>query len=211
MNNNASYQKKTGILGGTFNPIHTGHLMLAQNALEYCGLDEVLIMPSGDSYFKDPKTVASAKDRLNMARLAIEGNEKLVLSTIETDREGNSYTYETLEILCSQDPSCRYYYIIGADTLYSMETWKRPEDIFDKCTIVCAKRDKYTDDELAVQADHLKSTYGADIILMDIPEVPVSSTMIRQLMGKGLSCRYYIPDSVIGYIKDNGLYGIDSH
>ena len=119
--NNTSYQKKTGILGGTFNPIHTGHLMLAQNALEYCGLDEVLMMPSGCSYFKDQSTVASAQDRINMTVLAIEGNDNLVISTIETERSGNSYTYETLDILCERDSSCRYHYIIGADTLFP---WK---------------------------------------------------------------------------------------
>ena len=207
--NNDSYQKKTGILGGTFNPIHTGHLMLAENALEYCDLDKVLIMPSGCSYFKDQKTVASVTDRINMTSLAIEGNDKLVLSTIETDRAGNSYTYETLDILCKQDSSVRYYYIIGADTLFSMETWKNPEGIFNKCTVVCAKRDGISDGKLLEQKKRLESLFGADIILMDLPEVPISSSMIRKLMSEGMSCRYYIPDKVLEYIKEKGLYGID--
>ena len=209
--NNTSYQKKTGILGGTFNPIHTGHLMLAQNALEYCGLDEVLMMPSGCSYFKDQSTVASAQDRINMTVLAIEGNDNLVISTIETERSGNSYTYETLDILCERDSSCRYHYIIGADTLFSMETWKNPADIFAKCTVVCAKRDGYSDDKLEVQKKRLEDMYCADIILMDIPEVPISSSMIRKLLADGMSCRYYIPDKVLDYIREKGLYGIDSH
>ncbi len=209
MMNNTSYQKKTGILGGTFNPIHTGHLMLAENALEYCKLDEVLIMPSGCSYFKDQSTVASVTDRINMTKLAIDGNDKLVLSTIETERTGNSYTYETLDILCRQDSSIRYYYIIGADTLFSMETWLNPGDIFSKCTVICAKRDGYSDDKMAEQKKRLESMFGADIILMDIPEVPISSSMIRRLMSDGYSCRYYIPDKVLEYIKEKGLYGFD--
>ncbi len=198
--------QKIGILGGTFNPIHTGHLMLAQNALEYCRLDKVLIMPSGCSYFKDPDTVVSAEHRVKMTQLAIEDNDSFELSSIEADRSGNSYTYETLEILCELSPDTQYFYIIGADTLFSMETWKRPEDIFSRCTIVCARRDSVPDEDLKKKAKDLKIRFDADVILMDIPEVPISSTMIRDLMKKGMSLKYYLDDKVIEYIKQNGLY-----
>ena len=204
--NNDSYCKKTGILGGTFNPIHIGHLMLAENALEYCALDEVLIMPSGCSYFKDQKSVASAEHRLKMAELAIAGNDKFVLSPIEVERGGYTYTYETLETLCGENPDTRYYYIIGADTLFSMETWKKPDVIFSKCTIVCAKRNAMPDDELTKKADDLKERFGASVIIMDTPEIPVSSTVVREMMKKGMTCRYYLDDKVIEYIKDNKLY-----
>ncbi len=198
--------QKVGILGGTFNPIHTGHLMLAQNALEYCRLDKVLIMPSGCSYFKDPDTVVSAEHRVKMTQLAIEDNDSFELSTIEADRSGNSYTYETLEMLCELSPDTQYFYIIGADTLFSMETWKRPEDIFSRCTVVCARRDSVPDEDLKKKAEDLKARFDADVILMDIPEVPISSTMIRDLMKKGMSLKYYLDDKVIEYIKQNGLY-----
>ena len=96
--------------------------MLAQNALEYCELDEVLIIPSGCSYFKDKDEVCEATLRLQMAKLAVEENDRLIVSDIETKRSGNSYTYETFDILCTQNPEYRYYYIIGSDTLFSMET-----------------------------------------------------------------------------------------
>ena len=204
--NNGSYQKKIGILGGTFNPIHVGHLILAQNALEYCGLDKVLIMPSGCSYFKDPNEVAPVSDRVNMTSLAIEDNDCFVLSEIEAKREGNSYTFETLDILCEQNPDTRYYYIIGADTLFSMETWKKPDDIFAKCTVVCAKRDNLSDQVLEDKARYLKEHFKADVILMDIEEVPISSTLIRSLIGNGKSCRYYLNDKVIEYIQEHRLY-----
>ena len=204
--NNDSYLKKTGILGGTFNPIHIGHLMLAQNALEYCKLDKVLIMPSGCSYFKDPDTVVSTEHRVKMTALAIEGNPRFELSTIEADRSGNSYTYETLEILCDQENDTQFYYIIGADTLFSMETWKRPEDIFSRCSVVCARRDGMDEDALTDKAEELKNRFDAKVILMDLPEVPVSSTAIRELLGKGMSLKYYLDDKVIKYIGDNGLY-----
>ena len=205
---NACYSKKTGILGGTFNPIHIGHLMLAENAMEYCGLDEVLIMPSGCSYFKDQNEVASKEHRINMTELAIRGNDRFTLSTIETEREGNSYTYETLEQLCAENPDVHYHYIIGADTLFSMETWRKPEVIFARCTVICARREDGEDDDIRKKAEDLKNRFGADIILMDIPAVPVSSTMIRELMAKGMSCRYYLDDKVIRYIKENGLYSL---
>ncbi len=208
MNNNGSYRKKTGILGGTFNPIHIGHLALAQNAMEYCGLDEVLFIPSGCSYLKDPETIAETEHRLAMTKIAIEDNPRFVLSTIETDRPGNSYTYETLDILTGKDPSARYYYITGADTLLYMENWKNPEAIFDKCTVVCAKREGRSDEILSRKAEFLKERYNADVIIMDVPEIAVSSSMIRQMLSEGKSCRYYLPDSVSGYIKDNGLYSV---
>ena len=204
--NNASYQRKIGILGGTFNPIHVGHLLLAQNALEYCGLDEVLIMPSGCSYFKNPMEVAPTADRVNMTALAIEDNDRFELSRIEADREGNSYTFETLDILCEQNPDTRYYYIIGADTLFSMETWKKPDAIFNKCTVVCARRNNLTENELEDKAGYLREHFKADVILMDIDEIPISSTFIRKQISQGKSCRYYLDDKVIKYIKEHELY-----
>ena len=207
--NNDSYLKKIGILGGTFNPIHVGHLLLAQNALEYCGLDKVLIMPSGCSYFKNPREVASVSDRVSMTALAIDGNDRFELSRIEADREGNSYTYETLDILCKCNPETRYYYIIGADTLFSMETWKKPDDIFSKCTVVCAKRDNMSDLKLENKAGYLKEQFKADVIIMDIDEIPISSTFIRKQISQGKSCKYYLDDKVIQYIKEHELYKIN--
>ena len=144
MINKISASSKIGILGGTFNPIHLGHLVLAQNALEWCNLDKVLIIPSGISYLKDPRIIASAFDRIKMVELSIKTNNKFELSTIETDRSGNSYTFETLNMLEEIYKGSELYYIIGADTLFSIEKWVRPEVIFEKTKIICARRDKYT-------------------------------------------------------------------
>ena len=199
--------RRIGILGGTFNPIHVGHLMLAQSAMDICSLDKVLIMPTGCSYLKDPSMVADKDHRIRMTELAITGNDRFELSTVETDRSGNSYTYETLDILCSANPDNRYYYIIGADTLFSIETWKRPEDILSRCTLVCAGRDDISAEEMKKKANSLKDRFGADVIIMDIPEIRISSTMIRDMIGRGMSCRYYLDDKVLDYIKDNNLYG----
>ena len=108
-------KKKVGIMGGTFNPIHLGHLIIAEEAFEAYDLDEVLFVPSGISYMKDPSEVLDAKKRVHMTGLAIEDNPHFALSTIEIDRDGNSYSYETLETLRKQNPNTEYYFLVGAD------------------------------------------------------------------------------------------------
>ena len=122
--------KKTGILGGTFNPIHMAHLIIAEIALEEAELDEILFIPSGCSYLKDAADILPAKERIHMTGLAIEDNPKFALSTIETDREGNSYTCDTLLELRERYPDQENYLIVGADNLFTMEEWKDPEVIF---------------------------------------------------------------------------------
>ncbi len=207
--NNGSYPKKTGILGGTFNPIHKGHIVLAQNAMRYCNLDKVIFIPSGFSYLKDPSSVADKIHRKNMTALAIEESKGFELSTIETDREGESYTYITLDILCRQNPGSRFYYIIGADTLLYMDKWKNPGDIFSKCSVICAKRDDHSDYELVKKAEEYRALYETEIILMDAPKVDISSSLVRQRIENGDDCSDMLDEKVIRYIKDNGLYGYD--
>lgn len=197
---------KIGILGGTFNPIHNGHLILAQNALECLSLDKVLIMPSGVSYFKDPKEIASTNNRIDMVNYAIIDNDKFELSTIETDRAGNSYTYETILYLNKIEPNNTYYYIIGADTLFSMETWKEPALIFNNCKIICAPRDLYSSEELIEQKNILERKYNTEIFILDRSVVDISSSMIRKMLKNNYSAKYYLPDRVLDYIKKNNLY-----
>ena len=202
--------KKVGILGGTFNPIHIGHLILAENACEYCGLDEVLIMPSGCSYLKNQNDIASKEDRINMVKLSIEGNERFKLSTIETEREGNSYTADTLKELLLNNPDTTYYYIIGTDILFSMETWKDPRVIFDSAIIVVAPRDFKSIEEIECQIKYLEDKYNARIILLNTANLDISSNDIRSLISKGYSCKYYLNDRVIDYINAHKLYQKES-
>lgn len=197
---------KIGILGGTFNPIHNGHLILAQNAFEACGLDKVLIMPSGVSYFKDPKEIASTHNRIEMVKHAISGNENFELSTIETDRNGNSYTFETIELLKAANPNDEYYYIIGADTLFSMESWKKPDIIFNNCKIICAPRDLLNNDKLISKKLELEQKYTTEIIILDCPEIAISSTIIRNMFFNNKSAKYYLPEEERLYIKENNIY-----
>ena len=199
-------KKKTGIMGGTFNPIHIGHLLLAENAKEAFGLDEILFVPSGLPYMKNGIEIADKWMRLEMTRLAVSDNPAFVLSSAEVEREGNSYTWETLELLREKEPETEFFFIEGADSLFAMESWKNPEIIFRDCTILAAVRDGKDDDDLREQIARLEKKYGARIGLIGMKEISFSSTDIRERIRDGRSIRYMVPDKVIEYIKKYRLY-----
>lgn len=200
-------KKKTGIMGGTFNPIHIGHLLLAENARETFGLDEVLFIPSGLSYMKSKTEVAPKDIRMEMTRLAIEDNPSFVLSPIEVEREGNTYTCDTLELLCRAEPETDFYFIAGADSLFAMESWKQPEKIFRHCTVLASVREgSGGGSRLKAKILYLKDKFHADIRLIDMKEISISSTDIRHRIQTGKSVRYMLPDSVIAYIQEHHLY-----
>lgn len=204
-----SGMKKTGILGGTFDPIHLGHLLIAETAYDLYNLDEVLIMPSGHSYFKDhqEKKVTDAYTRLEMTRAAVSENPHLVLSDMETNRPGNSYTSETIRVLTEQHPDTQYYYIIGGDTVMSIRTWKDPEVIFQNTIILAALReDQFGERETEEQIKALKRAYNADIRPLPIPVIGISSTDIRRRVEEGRSIHYMVPDSVERFIMESELY-----
>ncbi len=125
-----------GILGGTFNPIHLGHLIIAEQAYSQFDLDKVLVMPSGISYFKDGQGVLPAKVRLEMTECAVKDNDHLEVSDVEVRRPGNTYTSDTLIELHKEYSDARLYFIIGADTLYDLDSWHEPATIFSNCVIL---------------------------------------------------------------------------
>ncbi len=196
--------KKVGIFGGTFSPIHYGHLMLAERAYSEFELDEVLLIPTGVSHFKD-NTVIDKYERLAMTKAAVADNGHFSVSTIEVDRPGNSYTYETLLALREANPDTEYYLIIGADSLYQLEDWYKPDLIMENAVILVAARD-CTNEDLSAKADDLMNRYKADIRIMNFPLIELSSTDIRRRVREGKSIRYMVPEAVIDYIATNGLY-----
>lgn len=198
--------KTIGIMGGTFNPIHTGHLLLAQAALEEAELSEVVFLPSGISYLKAEEQVLSGERRLEMTKLAVEDNPAFTVSDMEIRRKGNTYTCDTLRQLRQEAPQNTFYFILGADCLFGMENWYRPQEIFDSCRILAAVRDTVGEEELRIQADRLRERFGADIRLLHLPRVDISSTDIRERVEKGKSIRYMVPEKVRAYILDNNLY-----
>lgn len=198
--------KKVGILGGTFNPVHMAHLIIAEIAQEEAGLDDILFVPSGCSYLKDAADIASAKDRINMTGLAIEDNPHFALSTIEIDREGNSYTCDTLLELKERYPNQEYYIIVGADNLFTMEQWKDSEVIFQNAKILAAVRGDKNRADMEEKIAELKEKYGADITMLNVRSVDISSSVIRQKVAEGRSTRYMLPEKVRQYIMKNHLY-----
>lgn len=194
---------KTGIMGGTFNPIHNGHLILANTAYKTFGLDKVMFMPSGNSYMK--RNVLAAQKRIDMVRLAIAQYPQFELSLVETQREGNSYTSETLAYLTKENPNTCYFFIMGADSLFQIEEWQQPEKIFSLAKLVCAVRDDYDIDKIKQKGQQLRCL-GADILYLDMPKVEISSTRIREKVKKQLSIAEDVPAEVADYIQREQLY-----
>ncbi len=198
--------KKVGIMGGTFNPIHVGHLILAETAREQFGLDEILFIPSGKSYMKQQSDIPAGEVRADMTSLAIEDNPYFALSLIEIEREGNTYTYETLEALKKQNPDTEYYFVLGEDSLNAIEAWKFPDRIFDACTILAAVRNEGNNEDITIKAASLADKYNGKVEILKCGNMDISSTFIRDAVRKGQSVRYIVPDKVIQYITDNRLY-----
>lgn len=198
--------KKVGIMGGTFNPIHLGHLSLAENAYEQLDLDIVVFIPSKNPPHKAKPEDITDQQRIDMIQLAIQGNPHFELSAIEMEREGMTYTADTMTLLKEQNPNTEYYFIIGADSLFMMHQWYQPQIIFDHCIVAAANRDHGDQEALKKQIQVLKNEYNANIILIDMPTVQVSSCNIRERVAEGKSIRYYLPSSVHEYIESKCLY-----
>ena len=198
--------KKIGIVGGTFDPIHMGHLLLAEKAYSDCKLDSVYLVPSGFSYFKADKKVEDKETRFIMTGLAAANNPHFVVSDIECKREGNSYTVDTLEEFHSLHPNDELYLIMGADSIFEIETWRNPTRIFELAGVIAAARDDVDALLLGQKCEELTLKYGARIEVMDFPRVEISSTDIRNRIKEGLSVKYMLPDAIYEYIERNNLY-----
>lgn len=200
-------KKRVGLFGGTFDPIHYGHLMLAENAYDSLKLDEVLFVVSGKSYLKS--NVSKAKDRLSMTSLAISDNPHFALSTVETDRgeDVDSYSYETILTLKSHNPDTDYYFMVGADSFTYMDQWKKPDVIFKNTTVTVAFREGSSIEELKNKAKEYKEKYeNVNIEFLPFMNIGISSTDIRNRVREGRTIRYLTPEAVSLYIDKNGLF-----
>lgn len=196
-----------GIMGGTFDPIHNGHLMLGRQAYEEYHLDEVWFMPSGNPPHKKDHLVTDAALRCKMVRLAIEGFPKFRLSEFEVQRAGNTYTAETLQLLHLRYPEHRFYFIVGADSLYEIENWFHPEQVMSQTILLAAGRE-YADAprNMEEQIAYLKEKYKADIRMLHCREMDISSNELREMESHGHRIRRYVPRSVENYIQIHKLY-----
>ena len=198
---------KIGIMGGTFDPIHIGHLLLGEFAYEDFGLDEIWFLPNGNPPHKETAdTGTSLEHRIEMIRKAIEGVPHFRLNLHEANTEEHSYTYQTMQEFNQMFPEHEFYFILGADSLFSIEQWKYFREIFPTCTILAAMRDDKDGREMQRQILYLTEKYGARIRLLQAPLLEISSTVIRDRASRYLGVRYMVPDSVAEYIRTNHLY-----
>lgn len=198
---------KIGIMGGTFDPIHIGHLLLGEFAYEDFGLDEIWFLPNGNPPHKETAdTGTSLEHRIEMIRKAIEGVPHFRLNLHEANTEEHSYTYRTMQEFNQMFPEHEFYFILGADSLFSIEQWKYFREIFPTCTILAAMRDDKDAREMQRQILYLTEKYGARIRLLQAPLLEISSTVIRNRASRDLGVRYMVPDSVAEYIRTNHLY-----
>lgn len=198
--------KKIGIMGGTFNPIHNGHLALAQAAYEYCSMDEVWFMPSGVSYLKEQDDIVSGEHRLKMTKLAVEDVKYFVCSDMEVCRNGYTYTVDTLRELHEQYPDDEFYFIMGADSLFGLPKWRQPKEIAALCTLVVVIRDDVDTQELLSQKVFVERTFGARVVMVPFRKVDISSSMIRKRISECIDVAAFLPENVRSYIEKHGLY-----
>lgn len=198
--------RRIGIMGGTFNPIHMGHLLLAEWVKCEAELDEIWLIPNGISYMKAQLEVAPAGDRLKMTELAAMENEHFRCLDLEIKRAGYTYSYETLEDLARAYPEDEFYFILGADCLFTLETWKYPERILGCCRLIAAVRDEASLEEMSRKKAELEQRFGGEILLLPFVRLSLSSSEIRERIKQGKSIRYMVPDSVLTYIEERGLY-----
>ncbi|HCT91572.1 MAG TPA: nicotinate-nicotinamide nucleotide adenylyltransferase [Lachnospiraceae bacterium] len=200
-------KNRIGIMGGTFDPIHIGHLVIAENACQQLNLEKVLFLPAGNPPHKrEREGRASGKQRIEMVRRAIAGNPHFELSLLEMEREGYTYTYRTLESLKEEHPDEAYYFIIGADSLYDFKGWLHPERICACASIVVATRN-HTDEELLDYEIRMNSQrFHGEFIRLNTRDIDISSRQLRAWIAEGRTIKYYVPDSVIDFIEENRIY-----
>ena len=198
--------KRVGILGGSFDPIHKGHLNIAQSAYEEFALDEVWFIPAGHSPNKDEKKMTAADIRAEMTALAIYDIPYFKLSRMEIDAEGTSYTYLTLTKLKIRYPDTIFYFIMGADSLDYFEEWKHPEIICEKAVVLVAVRDHWNMEDVKKKIHAIEQLFHAKIYPLSCDRFDAASRNIRQMIKKGEDTGQLVPDAVSQFIKEHHLY-----
>ncbi|BAK94591.1 nicotinate-nucleotide adenylyltransferase [Tetragenococcus halophilus subsp. halophilus] len=189
-----SKKKQVGILGGNFNPVHIAHLIMADQVGRSLGLEKVYLMPSNEPPHVDPKETIDVSDRLKMLELAIADNPLLDIEKSEINRQGKSYTYETMKILTEKYPDTDFYFILGGDMVEYLPKWYKVDELMQLVQFVGVKRPNYP----------TETSYP--IIWIDVPDMNISSTDLRKKIAQGCSVNYLLPENVLHYIQEKGLY-----
>jgi nicotinate-nucleotide adenylyltransferase len=197
---------RRGLLGGTFDPVHTGHLILAQDVLWRLGLDEVWFVPTGEPWMKRGEPLTAKEHRRAMVELAIADNPRFHLSTVELDRPGDTYTVDTLEELRGGEMGDgELLFIMGVDTLHTLHRWKAPGRILELARLVVALRPGHGSVDLT-ELEAVDPTVGERVMTLQMPLIEISGTELRRRASAGEPLRYLVPAAVGEYIEQKGLY-----
>ena len=193
-----------GVLGSAFNPPHLGHLALAQEALWQLGLGEVVLVPTGQAPHKRIAEDPGKEQRLAMTRLAAADDARFSVSSLEVEREGPSYTYETLQLLAKERGDSELVFVMGADAAVGLESWREPERVVELARIAVARRAGISDSEVAAV---MRSLGAADrATMLEMPQFGVSSSAVRERAAAGRPLRYLVPEPVARFIEEKGIY-----
>jgi nicotinate-nucleotide adenylyltransferase len=196
---------RVGILGGAFNPPHLGHLVCAQEALVQLELDKLVFVPFGQPPHRALESDPGPEVRLELVDLAIAEDGRFASSRIELDREGPSYTVETLRELRAQAPEDELFLILGGDQAAALPEWHEPEQVLELAQVAVVERSSWSRNAIGIKVGRLRGAEG--IRYLDMPLIQISSSSIRRRVAEGKPIRYLVPEKVAGYIGSNGLYG----
>ncbi|MDT8715290.1 nicotinate-nucleotide adenylyltransferase [Clostridium sp. 19966] len=198
---------KKGIFGGTFDPIHIGHIYIAQEAIWKLGLEKLMIMPSGNPPHKRNKHITEGKLRYEMAKQAVKDRDGMEVSDYEIKKEEFSYTFQTIEYFNEKDGNnTEWYFICGCDCLFDLDKWKNVDRIMQGCTLAVFKRSGYSLEEIHAKKKEVEEKYKKDILFLDIPLLEISSTYIRKCIGENKNISFFLPEGVQEIINKNELY-----
>lgn len=200
----SSHGAAIGVLGSAFNPPHLGHLALAQEAHFQLGLDEVVLVPTGHAPHKRMADDPGREARMEMTRLAAADDSRFSVSSLEVDREGPSYTYETLEALAEERADRELVFVMGADAAVGLESWRKPERVVELASVAVARRAGVSDPEVATVMRSLGCEDRAT--MLEMPQFGVSSSAVRERAGQRRPLRYLVPDAVSSFIEEKGIY-----
>lgn len=201
--------ERIGIMGGTFNPIHKGHIRLAQAAYNQYGLTKVLVIPNKLPAYKDCDELLSTSQRSDMVRLAIQPYDYMEFNDMELKRSGATYTIDTMQILHQNYPDTEFYFILGGDSLVHFQEWRKYQDILRLTTILCARRDDSGFSELEqARAELIQQVPEAKILYLDTPLFDISSTRIRDELKDDPTLSRWLPEAVYHYIREHHLYDL---
>jgi nicotinate-nucleotide adenylyltransferase len=193
-----------GVLGSAFNPPHLGHLALAQEAFWQLGLDEVVLVPTGEAPHKEIADDPGREARMEMTRLAAAGDDRFSVSPLEVEREGPSYAYETLEALAEERADRKLVFVMGADAAVGLGSWREPQRVVARASFAVARREGISDEEVAAVA----RDFGCEerTAMLDMPRLGVSSSAVRERAKQGRPLRYLVPTPVAEYVEEKGIY-----